>query len=247
MNEVHEQVAKRLGAYALGAIDLQELEMVEEHLSSCDQCQAHLADYNKIGEGLLHIPRPVQPPAAVRARLIATVASEPETSSLIQRLLTLPLPRLGAVGAIVFVMAFNITLFMQSRDLRKQVEQLAAQQQSSQTGLALASYPNARVAQISGDAIGGTFVYDPGVRIAVAYIWGLDQLESGQTYQAWLISPDGSRTSGGLIQPEDGSDFTVLVIDSPVPLSEFIGFGMTIEPEGGSDGPTGPRVLGAEL
>lgn len=247
MDEVHEQVTEQLGAYALGVLDVQELEMVEEHLSSCDQCQARLAEFEQIGEGLLHIPQPIQAPPAVRARLITALAPKPESANLIQRLLELPWLRFSAVGAFVALLALNITSFAQSIDLRQQVERLTAQQQSSQTGLALASYPTTKVAQISGDSVGGTFVYDPGVRIAVAYIWGLEELHAGQIYQAWLISPDGSRTSGGLIQPEPGSDFTVLVVDSPLPLSEFIGFGMTIEPAGGSDGPTGPRILGAEL
>jgi hypothetical protein len=247
MNEVHEQVAEQLAAYALDALDLQDLGPIEEHLSSCDDCQAILEEYKQIGEGLLHIPQTIKPPAGVRSRLIAALALEPEKPNLAHRLLELPWLRLGAIGAFVALLTINITSFAQSRDLQQQVELLAAQQQSSQTGLALASYPNAKTAQIFGEKVGGTFVYDPGVRIAVAYIWGLDQLETDQIYQAWLISPDGSRTSGGLIQPETGSDFTVMVIDSPLPLSEFIGFGMTIEPAGGSSGPTGPKVLGAEL
>jgi anti-sigma-K factor RskA len=247
MNEVHTQVLDLLPAYAFDALDLQDRETVEQHMDDCGECQSILSEYQQIGEGLLHIPKPLNPPRKVRARLIAMLAPDHEKRTWLQRLTQLPLLRIGAVGAVMVMIVLNFALLAQTRNLQNQVQALTTQQQSNQTGLALASYPNVQVAQIAGENVGGTIVYDPDIRVAVAYIWGLDQLESDQTYQAWLISPNGDRTSGGLIQPEEGSDFTVLVIESILPLSEYVGIGVTVEPEGGSTGPTGPRVLGAEL
>jgi anti-sigma-K factor RskA len=93
----------------------------------------------------------------------------------------------------------------------------------------------------------GSVVYDPQFTMAVAYLWGLTPLPSNQIYQAWLVHPDGARTSAGLLEPDAESNFAVLVIEAPTPLSDFAGFGMTIEPAGGSPGPTGPKVAGADL
>jgi anti-sigma-K factor RskA len=247
MNEEHRQVLELLSAYAIDALDPEERDTVELHLQDCLDCQLILEEYQQIEQGLLHATKPQKPPASVRANLITKLAPTPESRTWIQRLTQSSLLRLGAIGAVVALLILNIGLYAQTRDLQEEIESLAAQQQSSQTGLALATYPDTQVVLISGDSIGGTFVYDPGVKVAVAYIWGLEQLPSEKTYQAWLVSPDGERTSSGLVQPEAGTDFTVLVVDSPLPLSEFVGFGMTIEPKGGSSGPTGPKVLGAEF
>ena len=68
-------------------------------------------------------------------------------------------------------------------------------------------------------------------------------LGSEQVFQLWLIRAD-ERVSSGLLDPE-GGDYEILVVNSPEAISEFRGFGMTIEPAGGSDGPTGPKALGS--
>jgi anti-sigma-K factor RskA len=87
---------------------------------------------------------------------------------------------------------------------------------------------------ISGDGEYGTLVVD-----------GLPALDPDRQYQLWLIR-DGQRTSGGVfsVNPEG---YGALWISSPEPLSSYPAFGITIEPEGGSSGPTGDKVLGGSL
>ena len=57
---------------------------------------------------------------------------------------------------------------------------------------------------------------------------------------------DGKRSSGGVFSVQDNG-YGVLKIDSPLPLIEYQTFGVTIEPFGGSPGPTGKKVLGGSL
>ncbi len=236
-----------LGGYALEALDAAEREFVKQHLPQCEGCRALLREYDDVAEGLLNIHASSMPPARVRAQILAMISAAggakswaflPRRISLAQALVTV---------VVVLLLVINASLLSQVSRLRTQLVTLTLQQQANQTGLAIASYPNTQIAQITGDGIGGTFVYDPDIRIAVAYIWGLEQLPSDQTYQAWLISPNGDRTSGGVIRPEEDSNFTMMIVESSQPISDFVGFGMTIEPEGGSSGPTGVKVLGAEL
>ena len=87
---------------------------------------------------------------------------------------------------------------------------------------------------ISGDGEYGTLAVD-----------GLAALDPDHQYQLWLIR-DGQRTSGGVfsVNPEG---YGALWISSPEPLSSYPAFGITIEPEGGSPGPTGDKVLGGSL
>ena len=73
----------------------------------------------------------------------------------------------------------------------------------------------------------------------------LPALSPEEQFQLWLIQ-DGKRTSGGVfsVSPEG---YASLVISSPHPLDNYGSFGITIEPAGGSPGPTGEKVLGGNL
>jgi anti-sigma-K factor RskA len=74
-------------------------------------------------------------------------------------------------------------------------------------------------------------------------MWHLPELANDQTYQAWLIQPDGSRVSAGGFLPQEEESYTTQPIYSKQDLSTFVGVGVTIEPAGGSEQPTGPRIL----
>jgi anti-sigma-K factor RskA len=87
---------------------------------------------------------------------------------------------------------------------------------------------------ISADGEHGTLVAD-----------GLATLGQDQQYQLWLIK-DGERTSGGVFSVNQ-EGYGSLWVESPQPLSSYSAFGITIEPAGGSPGPTGNKVLGSTL
>jgi anti-sigma-K factor RskA len=74
---------------------------------------------------------------------------------------------------------------------------------------------------------------------------GLPDLGSEHQYQLWLIH-DGQRTNGGVFSVDE-EGYSSLTISSPQPLSSYSAVGITIEPTGGSPGPTGDRVLGSTL
>jgi anti-sigma-K factor RskA len=63
----------------------------------------------------------------------------------------------------------------------------------------------------------------------------------------WLIDSQGDRTSGGFLVPEMNRPFETAVISLSLPLTGFTGFGITLEPFGGSPKPTGPRILLVDL
>jgi anti-sigma-K factor RskA len=61
----------------------------------------------------------------------------------------------------------------------------------------------------------------------------------------WLIE-NGQRTSGGVFSVSQ-EGYGSLRVSSPQPLSNYSAFGITVEPVGGSPGPTGNKVLGSPL
>jgi anti-sigma-K factor RskA len=87
---------------------------------------------------------------------------------------------------------------------------------------------------ISLDGEHGTLVVD-----------GLPPLDGSHQYQLWLID-DGQRQSGGVFSV-DQEGYGALWVSSPEPLSDYSAVGITIEPAGGSPGPTGDKVMGGSL
>jgi len=232
-----------LGAYALGALSETEARRVEAHLAVCASCAARSAEFGQIAAGLLHLAPEVRPPARLRAKLLAALEGEaPTHASAAQRRLRWA----GALAAVALV-ALNLAQLARNAALQAQLESLAAQQRAVQTAQALRSYPSSKVVEVEADGVRGTLVYDPGFPLAVLYIWGLQDPGPQQAYQAWLIAPDDSRTSGGLLELPADQGFAWLVMRAPRPLQDYRGFGLTLEPAGGSPAPTGPRILGADL
>ncbi len=106
-----------------------------------------------------------------------------------------------------------------------------------------------RVARLAGTDVApgatGTLVLSVDGTHGTLVVDGLTPLDENQAYQLWLIK-DGKRTDGGLI-PINRNGYGALWVSSPEPLSNYQSFGVTVEPAGGSPGPTGEKVLGGSL
>jgi anti-sigma-K factor RskA len=83
----------------------------------------------------------------------------------------------------------------------------------------------------------------------------LPELDEAQQYQLWLIKDgqrdlwlikDGQRDNGGVFSVSH-EGYGSVWLDSPQPLVDYSAFGVTVEPAGGSSGPTGEKVLGGSL
>ena len=236
-----------LPAYALGAMTPEENRQVEIHLETCEQCQAIVASYRSVAEGLLHAPDPKPPSKALRSRILKQI--EPTTELPNWRRLVQRVPLVGfglAVGFVILLMV-NIGILVQAQRLVDEGQGALAQQQAGQTAVAIASYPSSQVALIEEDGVRGTFVYDPGIPVGVLYVWGLQPPPEDQAYQTWLVDAEGQRLNGGLLTFSVDPGFGWLMIEAPKPIAEFSSLGVTLEPAGGSTAPTGPRILGTDI
>jgi anti-sigma-K factor RskA len=132
---------------------------------------------------------------------------------------------------ILILAASNLTLW-------RQVNRLSAAQQTALRTINLTGTDAAPGATgllvISLNGEHGTLVADD-----------LPELSDQQQYQLWLIDSNGNRTSGGVFSVRDG--YGAVWVRSPQPLAQYVGFGVTIEPSGGSAAPTGEKVLGGEM
>lgn len=247
MSDICREIEDLLPEYVFGTLPVEQRVFIEEHLEGCENCITILEELREVEQGLLYLAQPVEPPAQAKARLMAAIAAGPEPTSWVDRLLRLPFRRIAAFAIVLLLIVTNVALLNQTLTLQDQVESFSRRQETNQTALALASNPNSQVAELEGDNVGGTIVYDPGVSVAVVFVWGLQSLPADQVYQSWLIAPDGVRTSAGLVEANPDSNFVTFTVESSRPLSDYVSFGMTVEPAGGSIAPTGARVLGVEL
>jgi anti-sigma-K factor RskA len=244
-----QHIEELLAAYALEALEVEEQLQVEAHLESCVECQRAFKDYLAVSEGLMVALPPKEPPARIRAQLLAQTAPNLSKPSWIERWQAwLPqVAAFSALAAVLIIVIFNVNLFRRTNEILELQEEMAQQNQAYQTTFALLTYPESQVAVVDDGEVYGTLVYDPHGHIAVLNVWGLETLPDGQDYQVWLIEPDQTRISGGVFQSSDQSAYVSFVIESPTSFESLVGFGVTIEPSGGSPGPTGPRIFGTEL
>lgn len=237
-----------LAAYALASLDKEDTARVDAHLP-CTNCSRLLAEYQTVADGLLMAVPEVSPPDRVRRELVRRVgASDGGFSARVEAPdRRFSLWRLALGVGVAGLLLVNLLLLQQVAGLRQDQDRLQQELGAGQIAQAIAAYPAAQSILLEGQSAYGTVVFDPDRPVAAMYAWGLDSLPAGQTYQVWLrTGPDG-RVSGGTFHSTGGKTFTLVVVRAPDPLQSYTGVGVTIEPEGGSQAPSGPNVLAGDF
>jgi anti-sigma-K factor RskA len=237
-----QHVDDLIAAYALDCLDEDDVIWVSKHLANCVRCQAELNAYWQVVDQLPLTVQRRQPSPQLKEKLMAQVHrmqadTGRESEDFWQRFRgllsqTAPVWSLASLVIIVLLITSNLLLWQQVRGMREQsradtmrvVAMDHTQVAPGATGLIV----------ISLDGEHGTLVVDH-----------LPFLSAENQYQLWLIN-NGERASGGVFSvSKDG--YGSVWVNSPQPLADYSAFGVTIEPAGGSPGPTGEKVLGGDL
>jgi anti-sigma-K factor RskA len=242
METPHSIFQESLAAYALEALDPEEIAPLEAHVQTCDSCTTELAAYRKTSEGLLQAPPPRMPPASIRRRLQDQLLGRSRAPSRGWAWLAGP-----AIGALVLMLLVSLGSLAQVRSLQAQQAEIEQQNRSTQTFIAMLAYPNTHSTEFSQGGISGSLLVDQDRGLVGLFVWQLPPAEAGKTYQIWLINGEGQRTSGGFLQPRNGDSFVTAVIRPTSPLASYKGLGVTAEPSGGSPTPTGPKLFGVDF
>jgi anti-sigma-K factor RskA len=236
----HLPFLENIPAYALGALDATDAATLEAHLQTCASCREQLVAHRATSDKLLVGVPPQEPSAALRKQIQRRLPSAQKSA---RPRLNWSLSRLAVGIAIVLLLALNVFSISQVRTLQNQQAQLMDQIQNGQMALVMLSYPHTQSFPIQADNVTGSFLIDKEYNNAVLILRGLPPIPENQTYQVWLIAPTGERTSAGFVQPQADIPFLAEPIHSAQDLANFTGVGMTIEPAGGSDYPTGSQVF----
>jgi len=239
----HDEHAPFIGnipAYALGALDAEDIPALESHLRTCASCRTELAGYRLVSESLLTAIPPKQPSAALRkclqSRLPGAQRSSPPR-------VTWSLSRFAMGFAVIALLVLNLISFAQLRQVQSQQASLLNQVEDAQVALGMLASPNVQMLSISGESASGTLLLDKENNKAVLIAQNLPALTEDWIYQIWLVKADGGRVSAGWFRPESGQAYTTKAISGTQMLSDYLGIGVTVEPAGGSDHPTGQRVF----
>ena len=217
-----------LEAFALDALVLDEEESIQDHLDGCDQCSDTVDRFQAAAADLAGSVNLVEPPAALRARVMQAITREeppapptPEPQivpSLGDRLLDSKLVRtlvpLGASLAMVLVIVavtMNIRITSQVDDLKRENASLQA---------SLTSNVATMTAQISHAAAAESEVMDTVLRLQQASY----ELAQPDNMSLQLSSPyAGSTAKGILLVSSDGSRGMIMVagMKPPSPFTDY--------------------------
>jgi anti-sigma-K factor RskA len=226
------------GAYAVDALDDIERAQFERHLAECAECRAEV-DSLREAAGLLAETTATEPPAALRERLLAEVATvrplPPVTPPT-------PLPDAGstrrrwvaplvAAAAVVAALGAGGVVWHPWTDESTQTPPLSAADR-------VRNAPDAVTVTRKVDGGVATIIASRSLNQFVVSTENLPALPSGKVYEMWLDDSDKGMVpvTGGLMTAADST----VVLEGD--LANASGAGITVEPAGGSRVPTSDPV-----
>lgn len=206
-----------VASYALDALDDLEARRFERHLDGCAQCQSELAE---LGEATTFLAdsSPVPVPPDLKRKVMAQIPHGTQRKN--------PAWYIAAVAA-ALALTFG-GLWATSVSRLTYAEQVTAIYQAA----------DALPTELVGSGGEGRFMYSPTLGRGVFASHDLDSAPEDSVYELWLIDDAGPHPAG-LFEPGEA-----VIVDGIVTGKTIA---VTIEPRGGSDLPTGPVLLSAQL
>jgi anti-sigma-K factor RskA len=253
----HDALREQAAFYALGNLSEAERSAFEKHLSGCAECKAEVASFLAVCGALAQAVEQHDPPAALRSRILAATRRAPEAPRRSSALA----PWLAAAAMLLVTAGMG----MYTVQLRQRVSNLEVQLRDAlvrvdngerrvtvalraaadaQTPLAILTAPDVQRIDLAGQPVAP--------RASARAFWSrsrglvltganLPSLPAGRTYQLWFVT-SRAPVSAGLLKPDEAGRLTT-VLNTPSDIPAPAALAVTIEPEGGSPGPTGAKYL----
>ena len=241
-----DEVADLLPAYSLDALDRDERQSVDAHLTRCAACRSELDRLERVVGQLGTAVAPAAPPAALRARLLDEIVrpapppvarpADPAPAPpapIPFRTRRVVLSRFAAAGLALVASILLIGLVgagvllhqaQKARDHAQQGQQEVAEY-LRHGGVVTALVPAPGATHLLGEG-SGSLIVAPNQPMALLVVYGLPS-GSGQTYQVWA-ERGGERTDVASLKVDDeGAGW--LIVSTPHPLISYdvVGIAMT--------------------
>ncbi|WP_290060056.1 anti-sigma factor [Amycolatopsis solani] len=222
------------GAYALDAVSDVERAEFERHLGECPACRQEVAELRATG-ARLGVAAEVTPPPELKLVVLADVARTRQVPPRVPVVRKLSRAKTWQVRVALFGAAAAAVAAV----VLAGVQTTTVPQQKADPVLAA---PDATAIQGTGQG-SATLVVSRSRNQAVLLASGLPALDAAHVYQVWLIGKGGAH-SAGLMQPESPDRMRPMETTLPAGVDRI---GITVEPAGGSPGPTTPSVTRIDL
>lgn len=228
-----------VGAYAVDALDDLERAAFERHLAECPACQQEVAGLQEAA-GLLGALSTTAPPPSLRDRVLADITTVRPLPPAVDPTVVATgahapggrsrfRPRLlVAAAAALIALGGAVTIAQPWEDETSQSQLTAAER-------VLAADDAETYTQKVGDAT-ATLVRSEQLNQAVLLTEDMPAAPEGKVYELWLDHEGEGMVPAGLME---GDEPEVVLDGDP---ASAVGFGITVEPEGGSDEPTSAPV-----
>jgi anti-sigma-K factor RskA len=249
------------GAYALDALDGDELRDFEAHLATCAECRAEVAELREVA-ARLGSSEALAPPPRVRSAVLAQIAGTAQ-----ERPSAAPAPvdgatvaslddarpdrgggpttadtsgRGGRPGRRILAIAAALVLIAGAVGAGVAISRLSDRADTAEDLAALVARPDAVTFKLEGaDHPGINVVFSPEEGRAALLADGLERVPDDRTYELWAIR-GGSPDKVALFNADpDGALRTTIDTD----LGEPDALAVTVEPAGGSPAPTTDIIL----
>ncbi len=252
MDRHDEHVDNLIDAYALGALEPDEVALVETHLQTCDACRALLEQVRAVSDGLLLAVPAATPPASLRASILNRIHEIHEEAASQQPARPSAQQAPGAQNA---TPADSARPGRMGRLLRSLFGGDAPDIQDIQDNAAdtllreLLLDPAVTIRPISATEAtshaAARFIGAPTRHEGIVLAQGLRPLDAAHAYQVWLLRGDQPHPNNLFAVDRTGRGIGIVRAGEAV-----LGFdvlAITPEPAGGSPSPTGAIVLAGAL
>jgi anti-sigma-K factor RskA len=225
-------------AYALNALDPQERQLFEEHLTECENCAEEVRGMQRTATEL-SLMTDTAPPPELRDSVLHAISQVRPLAPVVDNVIALRRARvarstwqgLAAACALIAILLGGWG-YSQHRDVeRARSAQGSASTSPPEAGLSV------RTTSLSKGS--GTIVYAADAHKVVLIGRGMPALPAGKTYQLWMLPAKGKAVSAGVFQTDAAGN---VAYQTTGDLTGFDRMGISIEPAGGSAQPTPSTV-----
>ena len=224
MSDIHALV----GAYAVDALDDVERAAFERHLAECADCRAEV-DGLREAASVIGSSVAQEPPRSLRDRVLAEAATvrplPPLAVPTHQRAGRFRPALVAAAAAVLIAVAGGVVVAEPWADDTSQVPVTAAERIRAVADVETFQQ------ELEGGAV-ATVIRSKSLNQAVLVTQDMPPAPDGKVYELWLDHDGVGMVAAGLM--ENGQREVVLTGEP----ADAIGFGITVEPDGGSGEPT---------
>jgi anti-sigma-K factor RskA len=239
----HEEIAELLGAYALDAVDADEAQIIDAHLTVCPRCRAEVRDHREVAS-LLAYTGEAAPPGLWDKLAAALDDPAPAVEAPVLAPVVRPASWARRGGASVLLRAAAVLVVLGAlAGLWLKIDNVKPTVDANGSGalgnaaLAASSAPGSRKVRLAtsdNQVLADAVVTADGS----SYLWNLHlpPLPSDRAYQLWAIVGEGQKRSVGVL----GNTPRIAAFN--VPTASVVALAITEEVAVGADAPSRQAV-----